>query len=488
MKKISFLVISIFVIFSISFSQSISNNLDFDGLDDYVAIPNGTALFSGLSEFSMCGWVYPTNSNANWPDFDGYFGIKAEFVCDFYIAQIGGLGLEARITTTDGTFTINPSELSEVTINEWHHFALVYDSSELKVYLNGVLDGSVAATGTIIYNNLELTIGMLDFQETDFFLDGKVDEVTCWNKALTETEVNEYMCISGDPSALSNLTAYYNFNEEEGLTLPDYFGNYDGNLTNMSGGEWITSEVCYAGYDILFIVTEEDGSTPIENAAVSLNGVVKNTNENGEAEFFNYDPGTYDYLVTKSDYYQSDGSIEVVDANISEDVQLVPVLYYDITYIVTAEPGGLPIENAIVNMDGILQFTNEYGEATFTGFLPGTYGYIVILEGYSLESGDVEVVDDNVIKEVGLILTSLPKIAIEDFKIFPNPSSGLVNLDLAILPDKIEIFDAFGAKVFDLLPNQKETRLDVQNFPNGIYFLNIKYGDEIYSQKLIKNQ
>ena len=70
MKKISFFVFTILIGFSSLFSQSISNALEFDGQDDYVAIPNGTAMFAGLSEFSMCGWVYPTNPNTSWPDFE----------------------------------------------------------------------------------------------------------------------------------------------------------------------------------------------------------------------------------------------------------------------------------------------------------------------------------------------------------------------------------------------------------------------------------
>lgn len=488
MKKLTFLILSFIIGTSITFSQSISNDLEFDGISNYVAIPNGTALFAGLSEFSMCGWVYPTNPNANWPDFDGYFGIKAEFTCDFYIAQINGTGLEARITTTDGTFTINPSELSQVTMNEWQHFALVYDSTELKLYLNGVLDGAVSATGTILYNNLELTIGMLDFEITDFFLDGKVDEVTCWSKALTEVEVNEYMCISGDPSVIDNLTAYYNFNEDEGFILPDYFGNYNGNLINMTGNEWTASEVCYAGYDITFVVTEEDGTTPIEDAAVNLEGIIKNTDENGEAIFSNYDPGTYVFEVNKANYYQTYGTIEVVDANVTEYVQLAPIVYYDITYVITEDPGGAPVDSAIVNMDGILQYTDEDGMTTFTDFLPGMYDYIIIKDGFYLMTGEVEVIDEDVTVEIGLLIDAISDIESQYFKFYPNPNNGLINLELTHTPGHIEIFNAFGEKLFDLISSEQDVQVDLSVAPIGIYILNVTYGEERYSQKLIKNQ
>ena len=53
MKRITFIVLTFFICIAL-FSQSISNNLDFDGVDDYVAIPGGTGMISGLSSFSMC--------------------------------------------------------------------------------------------------------------------------------------------------------------------------------------------------------------------------------------------------------------------------------------------------------------------------------------------------------------------------------------------------------------------------------------------------
>jgi hypothetical protein len=486
MKKILTFVIIILVSSSFLFSQSVSNALDFDGFDDYVAIPNGTALLAGINQFSMCGWVYPTNPNTAWPDFEGYFGIKNEGICDFYIVQLYGLGLEARITTTNGTFTLNPADLSEVTMNEWQHFALVYDSTHLKVYYNGILDGSIAATGTIPYNNMELWIGSLDFQFNDFYLDGKVDEVTIWNKALSESEINDYMCISGDPSMVPNLMAYYDFNEEEGLVLPDYFGNYNGTLTNMSGVEWIESEVCDPGFDIIFVVTEDDGTTPVAEAQVNLEGNIKPTDENGEAVFSNYDPGTYIYEVSKSGYYPSAGTVEVIDENVIEDVLLSQILYYDITFAVTEEPGGVPVDSAIVNVGGILQYTNQNGETTFTGYLPGTYGYVVTKDGYNLASGDAIVVDENITVEVGLLLISILENKLEIPKISPNPGNGLFQVYFKRVPDYITVDNLVGERLIHNKVSQNEFLLNIKDYPPGIYLLSCYYGPVKHTQKLLK--
>lgn len=451
MRKFTF-ILCIFMCTSIlSFSQSapkskaISNALEFDGTDDFVDITSGTALFANLSEFTMCGYVYPTNQNAAWPDFDGFFGIKDELICDFYVAQINGTGVEARITTNTGTYTINPSDLSPVALDEWSHYALVYTGSELELYVNGELDGSVAASGEITYDNLNLHLGKLVFGTNDFYLDGKLDEVTLWSKALTEDEIQQYMCIEEDPSAISDLTAYYDFNEEDGFILPDYFENYDGNLTNMAGDEWISSEVCESGFKITFTITDELTGDPLEDANVDLDGLVKTTNEFGIAEFTNYDPGTFAYTVTKTDYYETSGEVTVVDEDISEDVSLDPVLYYTVTFNVTEDPGGMPIDSAIINFDGLLKYTDETGIAIFDGFLPGNYVYNVSKEGYSLTAGSIDIIDVDILEEVSLFSTEFD-IA---FNIIENPGSVPVDSAMIDLDGTIMYSDQTGTAVFE---------------------------------------
>lgn len=482
MKKKLYVLAAATLAFLSTFSQNISNALDFDGIDDYVGVPNGTALIANLSAFSMCAWVYPTNPNANWPDFDGYFGIKNEGVCDFYLAQINGTGLEARIRTNVNIYTISPSELSQVNINEWHHFALVYTGSELQLYLNGVLDGSVPAEGTITFNNFELTFGKLVYGFDDFYFDGKLDEITIWSKALTESEVQEYQCIGGDPSAIADLTAYYNFNEEEGLILPDYFGNNNGSLSGMTGNEWITSEICEPGFKITFTVTDEETLLPVENATVNLEGIIKTTDEFGVAEFTNYDPGLYPWSVNKSNYYESLGMAEIIDEDIAVDIILSPILHYSITFIVTENLGVNPVEDALVNLDGLIQYTNELGVTTFTNYLPGSYPYTIIKEGYPLVIGTADVIDDDLTIEVDLLIDNIGEFESKGIFIYPNPTESLLNINLddnfpAI--EQIILFDLTGKIISHWGVSNHKNQIDLSGFKKGVYLIQIKAGEDV---------
>ncbi len=488
MKKILSFVTVLILSLSISFSQNVSNALEFDNTDDFVGVPNGTALFVGLTEFSMCGWVYPTNPDANWPNFDGYFGIKNENVCDFYVVQINGTGIEARITTNTGTYTIDPPNLSQVTINEWHHYALVYTGSELQLYLNGEFDGSVPANGTIDFDNFELTFGKLVFGGQDFYLQGKLDEITVWDKALTDLEIQEYMCIGGDPAAVPNLTAYYDFNEEEGLILPDYFGAYDGNLTGMIGDEWIISEVCESGFDATFTVIDSESNQPVENASIDVDGLVKTTNENGVAIFTNYDAGTYDFTVTKTDYYDYSATFEIIDEDIVVEVAFDPVLAYSITFVITEEPGGIPVEDAIVNLDGILHYTDASGTTIFEDYLPGSYSYVILKDGYELETGAAEVINEDLSIEIILLIDDVHSEVLHDISIYPNPTDGILNISLnngTSLINQITISDLSGKIISKLDMQAGSNQIDLSDLQKGMYIIQIKGADKIYRSSIV---
>ncbi len=83
-----------------------------------------------------------------------------------------------------------------------------------------------------------------------------------------------------------------------------------------------------------------------------------------------------------------------------------------------------------------------------------------------------------------------PKPAAKTLAVFPNPASGILLVDL---PEKyigrvsLKVFDMTGKTVLTReLPEPKSTiALDVSSLPDGIYFLSLKAGDEIYYQRFV---
>lgn len=193
-----------------SLTAQVQNGFDFDGVDDYLGQPNGSASLAGLSAFSMACWVQPTNASPAFPNFDGIIGYRNESNADFFILQLSAVNFEARLRNSNGqAFTITSPTCQ---LNQWQHIALIYTGSQLRFYHNGVLSQSISASGTINNPNVEFNIGRIPFQTTPFWLQGKVDEVGIWSRALSDTEV---LCLARQKldSSMAGLVHYFPMDE-----------------------------------------------------------------------------------------------------------------------------------------------------------------------------------------------------------------------------------------------------------------------------------
>ena len=73
------------------------------------------------------------------------------------------------------------------------------------------------------------------------------------------------------------------------------------------------------------------------------------------------------------------------------------------------------------------------------------------------------------------------------FETFPNPSSSDLNITSSILKAKIVVLDIFGKIVSESNTETSNTILDVSQFENGIYFVQIISDGKTQSKKFIKN-
>ncbi|MCD6219320.1 hypothetical protein J7K43_02915 [Candidatus Calescamantes bacterium] len=148
--------------------------LDFDGIDDYVVIPNSHSL-NPSSGITLEAWIYP----------------RSEKGCDIiskksYNGYRLGIGI-ASIHTDVGVYDVIGSKPS---FNTWHHIAATYDGKELKLYLDGKLEMKIPAKGNLVQVNDPLYIGARNLGSgvSDFF-DGIIDEVRILDKPLSEEEI-----------------------------------------------------------------------------------------------------------------------------------------------------------------------------------------------------------------------------------------------------------------------------------------------------------
>ena len=119
----------------------------------------------------------------------------------------------------------------------WHHVAVVVDNSGMKLYGDGVLDQTVAWTGTssAVSNTEDLKIGRNS--KVAGFFSGNLDEVRIWSAARTNAEIIDNMCNTiSNASANPNLVAYYTMNDYLENTATIFDGSNNHNNLSISSG------------------------------------------------------------------------------------------------------------------------------------------------------------------------------------------------------------------------------------------------------------
>ncbi|MEQ1643028.1 MAG: LamG-like jellyroll fold domain-containing protein [Pyrinomonadaceae bacterium] len=76
-----------------------------------------------------------------------------------------------------------------IVAGQWYHVAATYDAQALKIYVNGVLDGTVATTQPLEYANKPVLLGRTNDSAWDGHLNGTLDEPTVYSRALSQPEI-----------------------------------------------------------------------------------------------------------------------------------------------------------------------------------------------------------------------------------------------------------------------------------------------------------
>ncbi|MBU8893882.1 MAG: T9SS type A sorting domain-containing protein, partial [Bacteroidales bacterium] len=109
----------------------------------------------------------------------------------------------------------------------------------------------------------------------------------------------------------------------------------------------------------------------------------------------------------------------------------------------------------------------------------------------TLTSSNSECGDSSIIKNVTAISTSIVSADFEnEIKVYPNPSEGLISIDLGNLNDiglELEIINLAGQRVFSkkIESTQSVDKIDLSNLPKGVYTLNIISKEWVHTKKII---
>jgi hypothetical protein len=74
----------------------------------------------------------------------------------------------------------------------------------------------------------------------------------------------------------------------------------------------------------------------------------------------------------------------------------------------------------------------------------------------------------------------------EDFSLYPNPSSGVLNLNFLIVPSRVEILDVFGNIWYSEQVSSNNVKVDMSDFPTGMYIARAKMEGRLSVKKFLK--
>ncbi|MFC1738235.1 LamG-like jellyroll fold domain-containing protein [Planctomycetota bacterium] len=269
--------------------------LEFDGVDDYIALPDNNPIWLPQYDFTLSAWVYFSTDPSS----------ESEFILDLNHASSdfspNELGYSITRRNESGKFhfsmttTTNPDEvldsLAVLDKNTWYHVVAVRDGTSQAIYINGQLDNSRTCSPDTIdfvggYDDDKVSIGRFSRNgvSSDFHLDGKIDDVAIYNCALSAEEI-ELAYQQGLENFVGSLAGWLKHGSisgcyADGGSVSGF--KYVGGLAGRNSGS-ITN--CYAtssaeGYDEVGGLVGENSNGGISNC-YSTGKVVADSNVGG---------------------------------------------------------------------------------------------------------------------------------------------------------------------------------------------------------------
>jgi len=166
-----------------------------DGVDSWVDLGNASKVQVSSADFSVEGWVFFNSHqgdmsvidkmSATAVNVDGWRLIKQ--ADDRFWFCLGG-GTQNRCTPSDTAFTVYSTTV--VAQGAWFHLAAVKSSISFALYVNGVReDVRTPVPAFLDTSSTSLRAGSNAAEGS--YLDGLLDEVKLFDRALTEQEVQD---------------------------------------------------------------------------------------------------------------------------------------------------------------------------------------------------------------------------------------------------------------------------------------------------------
>jgi len=274
----------------------LGDTLSFNGTSDFVW---RTALPLSGTELSIGAWINPSTTNGTRTIvrnsyLNGLFRIidgvlVFEYASDDNITNLQNI-----------TYTL-PTDF----INSWHYVSATLQSDGTNTIAKLYIDGQEVANATW---NLIAALGSTTTEDFGIganvntsgsnsaeWFEGKIAEVSIWNKALTQTQI-QYLMASSPQNSEDGLVGYWPLNYGSGATAYDRSSNSnDGNIT---GATWTNTAPTIYG-DTIYT---DYGINSWEKVILENNITIPNISVGGTPDVYdNFTNGLFFYSSTSGD-------------------------------------------------------------------------------------------------------------------------------------------------------------------------------------------
>ena len=163
---------------------------EFDGVDDFIQVPNSTSLDITNSDLTISMWLYNDNplTDSSWKGISkGGYDTGAGYELLFTNNPSSSSGI---LGFNIGNSGYNVSSFN-IYNNQWIMITGTYENGVRKVYINGIEKSTTSAGGdTLDSSNSDLFLGKrAPGNNYRGFVKGKIDDIRIYTKALTALEV-----------------------------------------------------------------------------------------------------------------------------------------------------------------------------------------------------------------------------------------------------------------------------------------------------------
>jgi len=421
-------------------------------LDLYVGENDGIInifLNDGNGNFSVDGNLQVDGSDIYVENFSTptFADIDNDNDIDLYVGENSG-NIKVFINNGSGNFSENGNlQVNGYVIDVEYHASPIFAD----------LDGD---------NDLDLYVGENDGNINIFLNDGNGNFSANGNLQADDSDINAGYCASpvfADIDGDSDLDLYIGVYGNIKIFLNDGTGNFTANDYLQADGSNID-----VGSDASPTFADIDGNNALDLYVGEYNGNIKVFINDGSGNFSAY------------------GNLQADASDIDVGLRSTPAFAdidgdNDIDLYIGANEGNINVflndGNNNFSANGNLQADGSDIYAGYNAYpvFANTDGHLNLFVGNS---------DGNILVYQGAEVVNLKEISKTDISIYPNPTTGIFTVETEDVYE-ITITDISG-KVISQIPNVTNSKLDLSNQSNGIYFIKFQNNEHTETLKIIK--